>query len=239
VRARFDQPLSRTSIGWIGVAAAGLLAAMPLAYQMPSAREVGRYASALPGAEQVKNLAGMLDARSPGERLKGELTKTKRNGARSQVAHLLGMAKTGANAKRRTSSKIVPVSEPFATPELLLPLVAPLELAAPVDLLEPGLLDRAGNAAPTTGVIGPIGGVLVATGGSGGGGSPGAGSPGGGKGPGVGDKGGGSVIPTSPSIAAVPEPATWAMMLVGFGFIGFVMRRRRPASSKSMAWSGR
>lgn len=27
--------------------------------------------------------------------------------------------------------------------------------------------------------------------------------------------------------AAVPEPATWAMMLVGFGGIGFAMRRRR------------
>ena len=26
---------------------------------------------------------------------------------------------------------------------------------------------------------------------------------------------------------AVPEPATWAMMLLGFGGIGFVMRRRR------------
>jgi hypothetical protein len=27
--------------------------------------------------------------------------------------------------------------------------------------------------------------------------------------------------------AAVPEPATWAMMLLGFGGIGFAMRRRR------------
>ena len=29
------------------------------------------------------------------------------------------------------------------------------------------------------------------------------------------------------STAAVPEPATWAMMLVGFGGIGMTMRRRR------------
>lgn len=29
------------------------------------------------------------------------------------------------------------------------------------------------------------------------------------------------------SVAAVPEPSTWAMMLVGFGGIGFSMRRRR------------
>lgn len=28
-------------------------------------------------------------------------------------------------------------------------------------------------------------------------------------------------------VAAVPEPATWAMMLAGFGMIGFSLRRRR------------
>ena len=31
----------------------------------------------------------------------------------------------------------------------------------------------------------------------------------------------------STSIAAVPEPATWAMMLLGFGGIGYSLRRRR------------
>lgn len=29
------------------------------------------------------------------------------------------------------------------------------------------------------------------------------------------------------NLAAVPEPATWAMMLLGFGAVGFAMRRRR------------
>jgi hypothetical protein len=29
---------------------------------------------------------------------------------------------------------------------------------------------------------------------------------------------------------AVPEPATWAMMLIGFGGVGFVMRRRKAAA---------
>lgn len=32
--------------------------------------------------------------------------------------------------------------------------------------------------------------------------------------------------------AAVPEPATWAMMLAGFGAIGFAMRRRRQSHPK-------
>jgi len=31
----------------------------------------------------------------------------------------------------------------------------------------------------------------------------------------------------TPSSAAVPEPSTWAMMLIGFGAIGFALRRRR------------
>ena len=29
------------------------------------------------------------------------------------------------------------------------------------------------------------------------------------------------------SISAVPEPATWAMMLIGFGMVGFALRARR------------
>ena len=33
---------------------------------------------------------------------------------------------------------------------------------------------------------------------------------------------------TPPVVAAVPEPATWGMMILGFGLIGAAMRRRRP-----------
>ena len=29
------------------------------------------------------------------------------------------------------------------------------------------------------------------------------------------------------TINAVPEPGTWAMMLIGFGAVGFALRRRR------------
>jgi hypothetical protein len=35
------------------------------------------------------------------------------------------------------------------------------------------------------------------------------------------------IIPTTAVPAAVPEPATWAMMILGFGAIGYAMRGRR------------
>ena len=39
------------------------------------------------------------------------------------------------------------------------------------------------------------------------------------------------------AVAAVPEPATWAMMLVGFGGIGFAMRRRKNGVTTRVAYS--
>ena len=37
------------------------------------------------------------------------------------------------------------------------------------------------------------------------------------------------------SFAAVPEPSTWAMMLLGFGAVGFAMRRRRRPALMQLA----
>jgi len=31
----------------------------------------------------------------------------------------------------------------------------------------------------------------------------------------------------APAVSAIPEPATWAMMIIGFGAVGVAMRRRR------------
>lgn len=43
-----------------------------------------------------------------------------------------------------------------------------------------------------------------------------------------------SVTGTS-AIGAVPEPTTWAMMLIGFGALGVVMRRRQPHTNPVLA----
>ena len=40
-------------------------------------------------------------------------------------------------------------------------------------------------------------------------------------------QGGGNLVTFSATTTAVPEPATWALMLLGFGGIGMAMRRRR------------
>ncbi|MFN3590814.1 MAG: PEPxxWA-CTERM sorting domain-containing protein [Thermaurantiacus sp.] len=34
---------------------------------------------------------------------------------------------------------------------------------------------------------------------------------------------------TAVVIPTVPEPQTWGMMIIGFGFVGFMVRRRRAA----------
>jgi hypothetical protein len=56
--------------------------------------------------------------------------------------------------------------------------------------------------------------------------------------PPVGSPGGTATLPSSeprevlPPTSAVPEPGTWAMMLMGFGLIAWRVRRRRPAAAK-------
>jgi hypothetical protein len=64
----------------------------------------------------------------------------------------------------------------------------------------------------------------------------GGGTPGGGGPPG-GCCGGGTPpgTPTTPTPPAVPEPGTWMTMLVGFGLIGWVLRRDKPQFVRSLA----
>lgn len=44
-----------------------------------------------------------------------------------------------------------------------------------------------------------------------------------------------NIVTSSPIAAAVPEPATWAMMIAGFGAVGFAMRRRRTQATVRFA----
>lgn len=46
---------------------------------------------------------------------------------------------------------------------------------------------------------------------------------------------GGDFVLTAETPSSVPEPATWAMMLLGFGAIGFTMRRKRALARLQIA----
>jgi hypothetical protein len=153
----------------------------------------------------------LLDARSPGVRTAGELTKTKHK---------------RVLAERETAPKGVPknLAEVLAAP---ISELGPLDISPPSELatiLPPSgdvLVPPAGG-----GVIFPPpgGGVLVPPGGGdtppGGGDNP----PGGGDQP----PGGGDTPPP-----ALPEPGTWMTMILGFGLIGWALRRSRAALALS------
>lgn len=42
----------------------------------------------------------------------------------------------------------------------------------------------------------------------------------------------GPVVTTPPVAGAAPEPATWGMMILGFGVVGFAMRRRQKVATR-------
>ena len=151
--------------------------------------------------QKAKSLADMLGMRSPGERTEAELTKTKR--ARTLVRHRLPAPKLPVPPSAMDLARIL---LPPAT-EL------PVDIAGPVPLMQVPPVSLAQIVSPPSGGSKPI----VSPPGGSGGGTPGGGPP---------------MVspPTSPElIPAVPEPGTWAMMLLGFGFIGWRIRREKPA----------
>lgn len=169
----------------------------------------------VPRIEHLPSVREMLQWRSPGPRTAAHLIKDKaprsEAGAQEPVERALG---------KMFEPEVEPVlvgEGPFASPEALLvsPDVAPLgDLALPSgDLSSDG--PRGSIGFPQ--IVGGGGG------GGGGGGSPGGAGPGGGS-PGTGGPGSTPPVDVTP---AVPEPGTWALMLLGMGLCGFTMRRRR------------
>ena len=148
---------------------------------------------------KAQSLVDLLEQRSPGQRTEAQLTKTKR--------------KQAALAKTRP-----PVRKPVAPP--IAPPLTPMEVELASIVLPPPELIPApvGQVAivppPTLGAIvsPPGGGGSIVT--PPGGGGPPSTNP--------------TPQPHEPVIVTppVPEPATWAMMLLGFGLIGWRIRRR-------------
>ena len=163
-----------------------------------------------------------LEGRSPGARLAGIATKSVKT-----LARALGVGPDD-RAEEPEQRALGKVFDAPPTEDMVLDLRAPLGTAfpdgvLPADAVVPG--GELGGGSP--------GGFGFPRGGSSGGlaflptGSSGGGSSGGGGGSsGGGSSGGGSSGGGTPPVAAVPEPGTWMLMILGFGAIGSVMRRR-------------
>jgi len=181
--------------------------------------------SSIPGIAAAKSFMAMMSERSPGDRTKAELTRTKH--------------RTAPAPKQRALGKITPPPPPKEFVEAIAPPPPKVAEGVPVAM------------APTT--LGPLivgpstpGGIIIPTS------SPIPGGTGGSTPPGTeeptptnptepqpppgddqpqpppGDDG---LTPTPtgplPTPPVVPEPETWATMMLGFGLTGLMMRRRR------------
>jgi PEP-CTERM motif len=175
----------------------------------------------IPGVAAAKTFMAMMSERSPGDRTKAELTRAKHR---------------AAAPKQRALGKITPPPPPKEFVEAIAPpppkIAEGLPLAAAPATLGPLLI------APSTpgGIVFPP--SAPTPGGTGGPTPPGVQEP---TPPGVEEPippGVEEPTPTTqppppgddeppPMPSVVPEPETWATMLLGFGLTGLMMRRRR------------
>jgi len=164
----------------------------------------------IPGqvAQKAQSFMSLMKQRSPGARTGDMLTKTK--GRKYAV-----LAASVPAPQSAPSEAAAPPMEfaPSTTP------VAELANLGPVYATPLG----AGDFPPISETGGPPGGWPPYACCGGGGGPPGP--PGGPSGP-----------PGPPGeTPGVPEPATWAMMLIGFGSIGWSLRRQRARAVQAIA----
>jgi PEP-CTERM motif len=160
---------------------------------------------------RAQSLADLIAHRSPGARTEGQLTKTK---------HARALAKLRAAPAphiRQPAPAAAPKEDMAHLAQLL---QGPALVPVPVDLQRPLALAELSAPPPT------LGGIIF----------PGPGSDS--------TPPGGSPPPTFPGTGpkqpivpppAVPEPQSWALMLLGFGIIGWRMRARttlRPQVSR-------
>ena len=144
--------------------------------------------------EKAKSFIQLMQQRSPGERTKTILIKTK---------HKKILAHEHALPKIRMAQPDVP--PPIFTPALIDIVAPPPVMMASLEAIDiPPLLQSSPPGVP----LFPPPSLIVPP----------------------------TETPTTPPIvtppSAVPEPSTWMTMLLGFGFIGWQLRRRRPEQKK-------
>ena len=169
----------------------------------------GALALALSAAVGVAGLTGtdLADAAATRARSIMDLIDQRSPGART----------TAELTKTKARHAVLPERE-AAAPENLAHILAPVPAILPVDLGPPAIPELTLLSAPLPPVFfapppGGGGGVTACCGGGGGGGSGGGGT---------------DSPPEVPHVPpAVPEPGTWMTMLLGFGLMGWLLRRQR------------
>jgi hypothetical protein len=194
------------------------VAAMALAMLVLALMSVTIPAFSGDGGSLMAQTSDALDrylGRSPGERSETDLLKGKASKGPSLTDRLLGRrGNGGGEPEQRALGKIFD-TPPEASLGEMAGVPGPIDLAAPPpsDLLPLGSVGGAPGGVGMPGTPGGIGGILP---------PPTSTTP---------------VEPVPPGtetpVAPVPEPATWAMMLIGFGLCAAAMRRRRKNPAES------
>ncbi|MES2327716.1 MAG: PEPxxWA-CTERM sorting domain-containing protein [Pseudomonadota bacterium] len=153
----------------------------------------------------VKTVAAMLAERSPGQRPEGALAQLKHK--RAAALHERALPKVRGPAPTAYEALAGPVATPPLAPQVQGPLYTAVA-GGPTTIVP-----------PTGGASGgpPILSDIPPPGGGGGGFTP----------PPITTQEVPPVTPTSP----VPEPASWAMMILGFALLGRALSRRTAAGS--------
>ena len=155
-----------------------------------------------PGVEAAKSFMAMMAERSPGDRVKGELIKTKQP--------------TPEIPSQRALGKITKPEPPKEFVDAIAPPVPLIEELPPMAMKE--------DIGPILLTPQPPGGGII---------TPPQAPPPGGGGPNP-PPPGEEPPPPPPPPPAVPEPGTWATMLLGFGLTGWAMRRRRRQTTAAL-----
>lgn len=184
-------------------------------------------------AAASESVTALIGGRSPGKRSDAKLTKTKRALLRAPNPRSMVLARTTRkplmiipNGLGAPMKKIASASSPESA--VLPPIIGSPEVieALPMPAGPPASSEVIGGfTAPAAGMGG--GGVVAPPGVGGGAVLPVAGSV-------VPPVGGGvrtDVVTPPALVSAVPEPETWATMIIGFGAIGWSLRRRRKRAS--------
>lgn len=208
--------LSQTDGKWIGRSllvpvAAGVLCA----FVVDSVAVGGQGRAAL--TQMVKDPAAMFEGRSPGERGNGAMFQTKNKAVGTPSERTLSNIPV-VPAQDVGLPVVGDAADPVATALFAQPEAPPADGIPSTDVP----ISPAGIFAPSQSFV-PIfgGGTPADSGGNPGGGNPGGGNPGGGD----------SSTPPPP---AVPEPATWASLILGLFTAGAVLRYQRRASVKAL-----